>query len=135
RSINRNKRSIVLDTRSDAGKQVIYDLVKTADVVVNNFRAGVMERMGFGHEQLKKINPRIISAFGSGYGMTGPLSYKGGQDALAHAMSGVMMRLPNEDSPIELYATCICDYTAGMHLVQAILMALLHRERTGEGQQ
>jgi formyl-CoA transferase len=94
-----------------------------------------MERMGFGYERLKEINPRIICAFGSGYGQQGPLAYKGGQDALGQAMSGVMMRRPTEDSPIALYATCLCDYTAGMHLVQAILLALLQRERTGIGQQ
>jgi crotonobetainyl-CoA:carnitine CoA-transferase CaiB-like acyl-CoA transferase len=135
RSVNRNKRSICLDTRSAAGKAVIYDLVRNADVVVNNFRAGVMERMGFGYEDLKKINPRIICAFGSGFGMTGPLAYKGGQDFVAQAMSGVMMRRPNAESPVELYATSLCDYTAGMHLVQAILLALLQRNRTGVGQQ
>src|SRR5580692_926650 len=116
RSLNRNKRSIALDLRQPDGKAIIYDLVREADIVVNNFRAGVMERMGFGYEALAKINPRIICAFGSGYGQKGPLAYKGGQDAAAQAMSGVMMRRPTADSPIELYATCLCDYTAGMHL-------------------
>ena len=72
RSLNRNKRSIALDLRGEAGKAIIYDLVKTADVVVNNFRAGVMDRMGFGYEALSKINPRIICAFGSGFGQSGP---------------------------------------------------------------
>ncbi|MGQ3028433.1 MAG: CoA transferase, partial [Ferrovibrionaceae bacterium] len=70
RSLNRNKRSIALDVRGPEGKAVIYELVRTADVVVNNFRAGVMERMGFGYEALSKINPRIICAFGSGFGQT-----------------------------------------------------------------
>ncbi len=88
RSLNRNKRSIALDLRKPDGKAIIYDLVREADVVVNNFRAGVMERMGFGYDELAKINPRIICAFGSGFGQTGPLSYKGGQDILAQALSG-----------------------------------------------
>src|SRR5580658_9373079 len=135
RSLNRNKRSIALDLRKPDGKAIIYDLVREADVVVNNFRAGVMERMGFGYDELSKINPRIICAFGSGFGQKGPLAHKGGQDVLAQALSGVMLRRPREESPIEIYATCLCDYTAGMHLVQAILLALLQRDRTGEGQQ
>ncbi|HXW20400.1 MAG TPA: CaiB/BaiF CoA-transferase family protein [Roseiarcus sp.] len=135
RSLNRNKRSIALDLRKEEGKAVIYDLVREADVVVNNFRAGVMERMGFGYDRLAEINPRIICAFGSGFGQTGPLSHKGGQDVLAQAFSGVMRRKSNEDEPLTVYATALCDYTAGMHLVQAILLALLQRERTGRGQQ
>ncbi len=135
RSLNRNKRSIALDLRKPEGKAVIYDLVREADVVVNNFRAGVMERMGFGYAELAKINPRIICAFGSGFGQSGPLAYKGGQDILAQALSGVMRRKCNDDEPLTIYATSLCDYTAGMHLVQAILLALLQREKTGRGQQ
>jgi len=134
RSLNRNKRSIALDLRKEDGKAIIYDLVREADVVANNFRAGVMERMGFGYERLAEINPRIICAFGSGFGQTGPLSHKGGQDVLAQAFSGVMRR-KSADEPLTVYATALCDYTAGMHLVQAILLALLQREKTGRGQQ
>ena len=134
-SLNRNKRSIALDLRGEAGKAIVFDLVKTADVVVNNFRAGVMERMGFGYEALSKINPRIICAFGSGFGQSGPLSHKGGQDILAQAMSGVMARKPDPSLPTTLYATALADYSAGMHLVQGILLALLHRDRSGRGQQ
>ena len=135
RSLNRNKRSIALDLRKVDGRGIIYDLVRGADVVVNNFRAGVMERMGFGYDELAKINPRIICAFGSGFGQRGPLSHKGGQDVLAQALSGVMRRKCNDDEPLTVYATALCDYTAGMHLVQAILLALLQREKTGRGQQ
>src|ERR1700683_1510839 len=134
RSLNRNKRSIALDLRKPDGKAIVYDLVREADVVVNNFRAGVMERMGFGYDELSKINPRIICAFGSGFGQKGPLAHKGGQDVLAQAMSGVMRR-KGSDEPLTVYATALCDYTAGMHLVQAILLALLQREKTGRGQQ
>jgi formyl-CoA transferase len=134
-SLNRNKRSLTIDVRSDRGKAVIYDLVKTADVVVNNFRAGVMERMGFGYETLAAINPRIICAFGSGFGQEGPLAHKGGQDVLAQALSGVMARRSDRTVPLSVYATTFGDYTAGMHLVQAILLALLQREKTGSGQE
>ena len=135
RSLNRNKRSIALDLRGEAGKAIVLDLVKHADVVVNNFRAGVMDRMGFGYEALSKINPRIICAFGSGFGQAGPLSHKGGQDILAQALSGVMARKPDPSLPTTLYATALADYSAGMHLMQGILLALMQREKTGRGQQ
>jgi len=134
-SLNRNKRSLTVDVRGEAGKAVIYDLVKSADVVVNNFRAGVMERMGFGYAALSKLNPRIICAFGSGFGRTGPMAHKGGQDVLAQALSGVMYRRSDPSVPLSVYATTFGDYTAGMHLVQAILLALLQREKTGRGQE
>ena len=134
RSLNRNKRSIALDLRGEAGKAVVYDLAKTADVVVNNFRAGVMDRMGFGYDQLSKINPRIICAFGSGFGQSGPFAHKGGQDILAQAVSGVMARKPDKDLPTTLYSTALADYSAGMHMVQGILLALMQREKTGVGQ-
>ena len=134
RSLNRNKRSIALDLRGEAGKAIVYDLVKTADVVVNNFRAGVMDRMGFGYEALSKINPRIICAFGSGFGQSGPLSHKGGQDILAQALTGVMARKPDQSLPTSVYATALADYSAGMHLVQGILLALMQRDKTGAGQ-
>ena len=89
-SLNRNKRSVEIDTKSDQGRDAVLELVKTADVVVDNFRAGVMERLGFGYEDLKKINPRIICASGTGFGPIGPYAHKGGQDVLAQAMTGVM---------------------------------------------
>lgn len=134
-SLNRNKRSIVLDLRGEAGKAVVRKMVETADVVVNNFRAGVMERMGFGYEALAAINPRIICAAGTGFGSAGPYAHKGGQDILAQAMTGVMARKADEALPTSIYPTALADYSAGMHLVQGILLALLHRERTGRGQQ
>lgn len=134
-SLNRNKRSIAIDVRSDEGKQVIYDLVRDADVVVNNFRPGVMERLGFGYQKLREINPRIIWALGSGFGSSGPYAHKGGQDILAQAYTGVMRRKADPHHPTAIYPTALADYSAGMHLVQGILLALLQRERTGEGQQ
>jgi formyl-CoA transferase len=134
-SINRNKRSLSVDTRSEEGKDVIRRLVRDADVVVSNFRGGVMERIGFGYEALKAINPRLIWASGTGFGDTGPYSHKGGQDVVAQAYSGVMWRRESDDIPLSVYPTTLCDYTTGMHLMQGILLALLARERTGEGQQ
>ena len=133
-SLNRNKRSVALDLRKEEERQLVFALVETADVVVNNFRAGVMERMGFGYEDLAKINPRLIYAVGTGYGLTGPYAHKGGQDVLAQAMSGVMARKCNDDEPITVNATTFADYTCGMHMVQGILLALLQRQKTGKGQ-
>jgi formyl-CoA transferase len=133
-SLNRNKRSIALDLRGEPGQAVVHDLVAQADVIVNNFRPGVMERLNLGYERLKEINPRIIFAMGTGFGSSGPYQHKGGQDVLAQAMTGVMLRRADDSLPLSVYATALCDYTAGMHLVQAILMAIMARTRTGHGQ-
>lgn len=133
-SLNRNKRSLALDLRDDESKQTVHELIKTADVVISNFRAGVMERLGLDYENVKKINPEIIYVSGSGYGPKGPYAHKGGQDVLAQAMSGVMMRRSDPSLPITIYPTTLCDYTAGMHLVQAVLAALLSRMKHGKGQ-
>jgi len=133
-SLNRNKRSIALDLKSKSGIEIARRLATTADVVVNNFRAGVMERMGLGYAALTEVNPRLIFAFGTGFGTEGPYAHKGGQDILAQAMSGVMARKCDPAEPLTIYPTALADYSAGMHLVQGILLALLQRERTGRGQ-
>ena len=134
-SLNRNKKSVALNLKSDEAREQVLALLDTADVVVNNFRPGVMERMGFGYEELRKRNPRLVYAVGTGFGLEGPNRHKGGQDVLAQAMTGVMARKPDATLPTSIYSTPLCDYTAGMHLVQGILFALLQRDRTGEGQQ
>ena len=134
-SLNRNKRSVVFDLRKGDDRAALMELIRGADVVVNNFRAGVMERMGLGYDELKKINPRLIYAVGTGFGLTGPYAHKGGQDVLAQAMSGVMARRSRESDPMIVNATTFADYSAGMHLVQGVLLALLQREKTGRGQQ
>jgi crotonobetainyl-CoA:carnitine CoA-transferase CaiB-like acyl-CoA transferase len=133
-SLNRNKRSAALDLKDPAHLAAVRALIAGADVVVNNFRAGVMERMGLGYEECRRVNPRIIYAVGTGFGETGPYAHKGGQDVLAQAMSGVMARKADAAHPLSIYATTFADYSAGMHLVQGILLAILQRERTGEGQ-
>ena len=134
-SLNRNKRSLALDLRQEDQKAVVRRLIERADVVVNNFRPGVMDRMGFGWEDCRKLNPRIIFAVGTGYGLEGPYKLKGGQDVMAQAMTGVMRRKADPDHPLATYPTALADYSAGMHLVQGILLALLQREKTGHGQQ
>ncbi len=133
-SLNRNKRSITIDVRKPEGQAIIHEMAKEADVVVNNFRPGVMDRNNIGYEALSKINPRIIFAFGSGFGSTGPYVHKGGQDVLAQAMTGTMARKADPNHPLAIYPTALCDYSAGMHLVQGVLAALLQRHTTGRGQ-
>ena len=133
-SLNRNKRSVVFDMKNEDDKAVVWSLLDQADVVVNNFRAGVMERMGFGYEVLSKRNPKLIYAVGTGFGLVGPYAHKGGQDVLAQAMSGVMHRRSDDSLPLSIYSTTFADYSAGMHLVQGVLLALLQRQQTGRGQ-
>jgi len=133
-SLNRNKRSVEIDLRDAAQMDLVKALIADADVVTNNFRAGVMERLGLGYEDCKRLNPRIVYAVGTGFGESGPYAHKGGQDVLAQALTGVMARRADDSVPISIYPTALADYTAGMHMVQGILFALLQRQRTGEGQ-
>ncbi len=133
-SLNRNKRSVALNLKHESAREIVRDLVRSADVIVNNFRPDVMERMGLGYDRLRQVNPRIVYAFGTGFGKSGPYAHKGGQDVLAQAMTGVMARKADPDHPLAIYATALADYSAAMHLVQGVLLALLQREKTGKGQ-
>lgn len=133
-SINRNKKSVLADLRDPAAHARVLELIAQADVVVSNFRPGVMERLGFSYDDVRAANPRIIWAAGSGFGSRGPLASQGGQDVIAQAYSGVLGRSAAPDGSLNIYTTSLCDYTTGMHLVQGVLMALYHRERTGQGQ-
>ena len=133
-AVNRNKRSIVVDVRDPEGLALIDDLVATADVVVNNYRPEVMERLGLGYERLSGINPGIVYAQGTGFGTSGAYTRKGGQDILAQALTGAMSHKADPDQPTAIYPVSLADYTAGMHMVQGILMALLQRTQTGRGQ-
>jgi crotonobetainyl-CoA:carnitine CoA-transferase CaiB-like acyl-CoA transferase len=125
---------VVVDLRSTEGRDLVLELVRQADVVVSNFRPGVMERMGFGYDELSEVNPGLIWACGSGYGHRGPDAGKPGQDVLAQAVSGLMARRSEPDEALRVYPTCLADYTAAMHLLSGILLALLERQRTGRGQ-
>jgi crotonobetainyl-CoA:carnitine CoA-transferase CaiB-like acyl-CoA transferase len=133
-SLNRNKRSITVDLRDPRGLEVVTSLVAQADVLVHNFRPGAMERRGLGYDDLRTINPGLIYAVGSGFGPTGPYAHKGGQDVLAQALTGVMARKADPSHPLAIYATTLADYSAGMHLVQGVLLALRARDTTGLGQ-
>ena len=133
-AVNRNKRSLVIDVRSPEGLALIEDLVRTADVVVNNYRPGVMDRLGLGYDRLADLNPGIVYAQGTGFGTEGVYVRKGGQDILAQALTGAMSHKADADHPTAIYPISLADYSAGMNMTQGILMALLQRERTGRGQ-
>jgi len=133
-AVNRNKRSVLVDVRTPEGLALIDDLVCVADVVVNNYRPEVMDRLGLGYERLSGINSRIIFAQGTGFGTDGAYARKGGQDILAQALTGAMSHKADPRNPTAIYPVSLADYTAGMHMVQGILMALLQRARTGRGQ-
>jgi crotonobetainyl-CoA:carnitine CoA-transferase CaiB-like acyl-CoA transferase len=133
-AFNRNKRSVEIDLRDPQDRERILELVDKADVVVENFRPGVMDRAGLGYDALRKRNPRLIYAASSGYGRTGPYVDRPGQDYLVQALTGAMWLTGRRDDPPFLFGAAIADQFTGLHLAIGILAALQHRNRTGEGQ-
>ncbi|MDR7457671.1 MAG: CoA transferase [Armatimonadota bacterium] len=131
---NRNKRALTLNLRAPAAREIVERLLARADVLAHNFRPGTMERLGLGYEQLRERHPRLIYAVGTGYGLRGPYVHKGGQDWMAQAMAGPLFRRADEGAPPEPFSTAVCDFMAGMLLVQGVLLALVARARTGRGQ-
>jgi crotonobetainyl-CoA:carnitine CoA-transferase CaiB-like acyl-CoA transferase len=131
---NRNKRSLSLDLRKPQAKDIIYKLVTVSDIVASNFRPGVMDRLGFGYNTLKEINPRIIWTAASGYGLSGPYEKRIGQDLLAQAMGGLMSMTGEQDGPPTATGTWIADYLGAMLFAQGMMVALAAREKTGRGQ-
>ena len=133
-NLHRNKRSLCLDLKADAGRQVFMDLARTADVVVENFRVDVKHRLGVDYAALKKINPRIIYASISGFGQRGPYSRRPAVDQVIQGSSGLMSITGEPGRGPMRAGIAVSDTSAGMFLGQGILLALLHREHTGEGQ-
>jgi crotonobetainyl-CoA:carnitine CoA-transferase CaiB-like acyl-CoA transferase len=131
---NRNKRSIVLDLKQPSDKAVLLDLVRRADVLVENYRPGVLDRLGLGWDTLHTENKRLILASISGFGQTGPYSSRGGFDLITQAMSGLMSTNGPADGPPHRLPIAISDVTAGMFLAFGVLAAVEARHRTGEGQ-
>jgi len=133
-SLNRNKRSLALNLKHEKGIEIILKLVETADVLVHNFRPGVMARLGLDYETVHALNPRLIYALSSGWGDVGPYveRSRGGHDMLARAEAGWFETLSPNELPVP--AGISADYPAGLTLVQGILIALLARAKTGEGQ-
>jgi len=133
-SLNRNKRSVAVDVKDERGREILLKLVKTADVLVHNFRPGTMERLGLGYEQVQELNPRLVYAYSSGWGDEGPYVERGrgGHDMMARASAGLFAPLGPGGLPVP--AGISADYPAGLLLGQAVLIALLGRERSGQGQ-
>jgi crotonobetainyl-CoA:carnitine CoA-transferase CaiB-like acyl-CoA transferase len=131
---NRNKRSVVMDLKRDTDRNVLFELIDRADVLVENYRPGVLARLGLGWEVLHQRNPRLVLASISGFGQTGPYSSRGGFDLITQAMSGLMSTNgPADGDPFRL-PIAISDVSAGMFLAFGVLAAIEARHRTGHGQ-
>jgi formyl-CoA transferase len=132
--LNCNKRSITVNLKNEQGKAVFTDLVKTCDVVMENFGPGVLDRLGFGWAKVHEINPRIVMASIKGFGTEGPYAAFKAYENVAQAMGGAMSTTGFIDGPPLVTGAQIGDSGTGVHLMAGILAALLHRERTGRGQ-
>jgi crotonobetainyl-CoA:carnitine CoA-transferase CaiB-like acyl-CoA transferase len=134
--LNRNKASLAVDLKAPEGREVIYRLVDHMDVVVSNFRPGVMESLGLGDTDLRGRNPRLVYAVGSGYGQSGPYAGRGkaGHETMAQALGGIAHANAERDGTPHVAPVPIADVSGGNLLVQGILLALLARGRTGHGQ-
>ena len=132
--MNRNKRGIALDLKVPGARQALLRMIDRSDVVIENFRAGTMERLGLGYEALRKTNPALIYCAISGYGRTGPDSEKGGFDLVAQGLSGLMHITGEPGGPPTKVGSPVTDINAGILAALGILAAYTHRLRTGEGQ-
>lgn len=131
--MNRNKKSVTLDIKQPEGREVFLRLAKNADVIVENLRPGVVDRLGIGYEEIKKINPRIIYCSISAFGQSGPYRKKPGYDTLGQALSGLLSVLTDLDKP-EGPGASFSDHLGGFYGAYGILAAIAARERTGKGQ-
>jgi crotonobetainyl-CoA:carnitine CoA-transferase CaiB-like acyl-CoA transferase len=132
---NRNKKSITVNLKKEKGKEIIYRLIKDADIFAQNFRPGVCERLGFGYKKLSEINPKIIYLSGSGFGLQGPMKNRPGFDSVGQAMGGIMSVTGPPGSPDQTIGAGIGDQTGGYLLSWGALLALIDRQRTGKGQE
>jgi len=134
-SNNRNKRGIVVDLKQEKGQEIIYKLVEKGDIVAQNWRVGVAERLGFGYETLSRLNPRIILLNGSGFGREGPMKDRPGFDAVGQAMGGILSVTGPPGVPEQPIGAAVGDQTGGYLMAIGALLALYDRNRTGEGQE
>lgn len=132
-SVNRSKKSVTLDVRKDSGREVFYDLVKISDVVLDNFRPGVLERLRIDYDTLKEINPRIICCSISGFGPDGPYRDRPAYDVVVQAIGGAMSITGEPGRPPVRSGIAVADQGAGMFAAHGILAALYQREKTGVG--
>ncbi len=132
-TINRNKKSVTADLKDTDDQNRIKQLIADADVMIHNFRPGVMERIGLGYETVRALNPRLVYGTVTGYGTTGPWAKKPGQDLLVQSLTGMPWLSGNDGQAPVPAGFAVLDITCGNHLVQGILAALLRRATTGEG--
>jgi CoA:oxalate CoA-transferase len=132
-ALNRNKKSLTLDLKAPEGKEIFYGLARKADVVMNNFTPGTMEKLGLGFEDLKKLNPRIVWASVTGYGQTGPYRERPSYDIIVQAMGGAMSYTGEPGKPPVRCGIPIGDLGGAVFAVIGILSALVSRSLTGEG--
>jgi len=133
-NLNRNKRGVTLNLKKNEAKQIFLEMVKKADVLIENFRPGTMEKLGLGWEALKEVNPSLIYGCISGFGHYGPYSSRAGYDIVGQAMSGVMSVTGWADGEPTRTGAPIADMSAGLSLATGILAALHYKEKTGKGQ-
>lgn len=133
-SANRNKASICIDVKTPRGREVLMKLVEKADVLIHNYRPGVMERLGLGYDDLAKVNPGIVYAVATGFGEDGPIASRPAQDMIAQTISGIAMAGVEEGETPRIMGSAAVDFSSGMILVQGILLALLERVKSGKGQ-
>jgi formyl-CoA transferase len=131
--LNSNKKPVTLNLKAEKGKQLLREMVAKADILVENFAPGVMDRLGLGPADLHKINPRLIYGSSSGYGKDGPYKNYPAMDLVMQAMCGVINSTGFPDQPPVKSGAALCDFFAGIHLYAAIMTALFQRERTGRG--
>jgi crotonobetainyl-CoA:carnitine CoA-transferase CaiB-like acyl-CoA transferase len=131
--LNSNKKSVILDLKQEEGKTLFKRMVAKADIVLENFAPGIMDRLGVGWDVLSAINPRLIYASGSGFGLSGPYRDYPAMDLTVQAMAGLMSVTGYPDQPPVKCGPALCDYAGGTHLYAATMTALYERERTGRG--
>ena len=132
---NRSKRGMTLNLKSEKGKEILFKLAETADVLIQNFRPGVVERLGVGEDEIRKINPNIIYTSISGFGESNPWSHKPVYDPIIQAISGLTtIQAGSDEERPRLVRTILPDKLTGMATAQAVTAALVHKEKTGEGQ-
>lgn len=131
--LNANKRSITIDLKTQRGRDLLLDLARSADVLLENFAPGTMDRLGVGFEKLRAVNPRLVYGSGTGYGLSGPDRDNLAMDITIQAVSGVMSVTGMADGPPLRAGPAMADFLGGIHLYAAVMTALVERERTGHG--
>ena len=132
--VNRNKKGATLNLKTEKGLQMFYDLVKDADILVENYRGGVTKKLKIDYETIRKINPNIIYSSGSGFGQYGPITHRPCYDIVAQAMGGMVNLTGFKDTDPVKVGPSVADHVAGIYLAVGTLLALHHRDVTGEGQ-